>query len=92
MAGRTPKEYYDTNREKLLNNKIEHRINNIEQYKEKDRKYHEEHREERNAYSKEWYENKKECAKQKRKEYREQNLDTCKNKNIKTIMKTIKKQ
>jgi hypothetical protein len=91
VVGRTPKEYYDTNREKLLNNKKEHRINNIEQYKEKDRKYHGEHREERNAYSKEWYENNKEYAKQKRKEYREQNLDTCK-KRIKTIMKTIKKQ
>ena len=78
VVGRTPKEYYDTNREQLLQNKKEHRINNIEQYKEKDRKYHEEHREERNAYSKEWYENNKEYAIQKRQEYREQNLDKCK--------------
>ena len=33
VVGRTRKEYYDTNREKHLEKKREHRLNNIEQYK-----------------------------------------------------------
>ena len=41
VAGRTRKEYYNDNQERLLEGKKEYRMNNIEKYKEKDRKYHE---------------------------------------------------
>jgi len=41
VAGRTRKEYYNDNQERLLEGKKEYKMNNIEKYKEKDRKYHE---------------------------------------------------
>ena len=78
VAGRTRKEYYNDNQERLLTEKKQYRQDNIEMLKEKDKKYHHEHKEQRNEYCKKWYEENKQEQLQKHREYIEQNKEAMK--------------
>ena len=73
VAGRTKKEYYDDTREHHLENKKQHRLNNIEKYKEKGKRYHEENRELRNEYNRIYYRENREELRNKMRFYNEQN-------------------
>ena len=68
VVGRTPKEYYKDNQARLLQNKREHRINNIEQYKEKDRRYNEKNKDKISEKRKNNYEKNKEAINERNKE------------------------
>lgn len=78
VVGRTPREYYYDNQERLLQNKKEHRLNNIEQYKEKDRKYNDNNKEKISERRKKQYEQNKEQHAQRCKAYRDKNHDKLK--------------
>lgn len=66
---------YETHKEKRLATGKTWRMKNIEHCKERDNKYHQEHKKERNESCKKYYELNKEKIKEQRKIYRQNNKD-----------------
>ena len=75
IAGRTKKEYYDETRENHLEHKRQHRLDNIEKYKEKDKTYYENNKEKRNEYSRNYYSDNRDTFYEKNLRYREEHRD-----------------
>jgi len=72
---RTKKEYYENNKEQLLEKKKEYNEKNKEQIAEYQKKYNEDNKEKLKEKKKEYYENNKETIKEKHKEYNEKNKE-----------------
>ena len=76
VSGRTKKEYYDDTREHQLEHKKQHRLDNIEQYKAKDKAYLEKNKENINARQRQTYQEHRderiEAMRKYREEHREQ--------------------
>ena len=70
IAGRTPKEYREKNKEKIKEYQKKYRENNKEKLKAKHKEYREKNREKRNAKNKEYYQNNKEHLQKKAREYK----------------------
>ena len=81
VAGRTNKEYYEDNKDKIIEHQKEYRINNKDKIKEHDRQRYAENKEKINKRKKEYYENNKEKIKETEKKYKEQNKDKIKEQN-----------
>ena len=72
IAGRTTKEYYEDNKEKINEYKKEYREQNKEKILEKAKEYYENNREKINEKAKEYYENNKEKILEYKKEYKKE--------------------
>jgi FtsZ-interacting cell division protein YlmF len=73
IAGRTKKEYYEDNKEKLLEQKKQYRNDNKEKIKKKHKKYYENNKEHKAEYDKKYRNDNKEKILEKRKQYRNDN-------------------
>jgi hypothetical protein len=76
IAGRTKKEYYQENKEKIKEREKEYREENKEKIKERDKDYYEKNREKVKERHKEYREENKEKLKERKKEYNSQRV-TC---------------
>jgi len=75
LAGRSRREYYEDNREKIKEYVGQYQINNKEKIKKQVKQYHEDNKDKINDYIKEYREENKDKIKKKMKEYREENKD-----------------
>lgn len=73
--GRTPKEYYHDNLNKVLENAKQYRKNNKEKIAEKDKERHEKNKQVRNEQSKKWRENNHDKVLENAKLYRQNNKE-----------------
>ena len=69
LEGRSTKEYYENNKEKIKEIQKEYYKNNKEQIKERDKKYYENNKEKIYEIQREYYKNNEEKIKQLKKEY-----------------------
>ena len=80
VAGRTPKEYRDENKEKIKERHKEYRDENKEKIKENKKEFYQENKEKIKEYKKEYYQENKEKIKERQKEYRDDNNEMIKEK------------
>ena len=73
--GRTKKEYYEDNKEKLLEKVKEYNENNKDKITEYNKKYNENNKEKMKEYQKEYNENNKDKLKEYKKKYRKENKE-----------------
>ena len=78
IAGRTYSEYYQDNREHLLEQKRQYAVEHKEEIAEYQQNYYQEHKEERKEYLANYYQEHKEEHNKKSKEYRENNHEALK--------------
>jgi hypothetical protein len=86
MPGRTAKQYFEANKEKIKEYYKEYREANKEQRKEYDKEYNEANKEKKKEYQKEYREDNKEKIKKMKKEWYEQNKEKIKNKDKEKIL------
>ena len=73
IEGRTVKQYYKENKEKILKRDKEYRDKNQEKIKETNKQYREDNKEKILDYKKQYYKDNKEKIKETRKDYRDNN-------------------
>ena len=75
VVGRTRKEHYYENQERLLQEKKKHRIDNLQKYKEKDKRYAEKNKDKISARRKEAYQENKEEINERNKQNYQKNRE-----------------
>ena len=83
IEGRTKKEYYDENKNEVLEQKKEYYDENRAQILEKKKEYYEENKEQLKEHNKEYYKKYREEHKEENKKYREENKERIKERKAK---------
>jgi hypothetical protein len=78
IAGRTPKEYRNENKEQILETKKEYYSKNIDKIKEQKKEYYKQNQEQKKELVKSYYKQNADQIKEYQKEYRRKNADALK--------------